>query len=549
MVGEGDFWAEWQALGRELGLGERLHWVGNVPADRLGVYYNMADALVMPSVTHPADGLNVTVLDAMSCARAVVGTSAAGNELAIRDGINGFLVPEGDDAALAGALVALAADPDLRARMGAAGRQRIETELGWPYLARRYVIAFRAAGRQALARRNVLTPELPAEIEVDEMSELLRFGLIGCGRVAPRHAQSIAELPGARLTAVADIRESRASRFAAEHRADQYTDYRRLLDRTDVDVVNICVPSGLHAEVAVDALEAGKHVIVEKPIALSLSDADRMIAAARSAGRKLCVVLQNRYNPPMQDLKRMVESGRLGRLLLGNATVRWYRPQEYYEDGWHGTWAMDGGALMNQSIHHIDALQWLLGRPESVFAYSATLGHRMEAEDIGVATIRFRGGPLGVVEGSTVTYPENLEGSVAIFGERGSLKVGGTALNRKVIWKIEGELEHEKELLTREQVDPTSVYGASHRAVIADMMEAILADRAPKTDGAEAKKSLALVLAMYESARTGQPVELGDGIWGLRLAGLVLAGREHPVEKRSRSSTNGDERSAGCWLR
>jgi len=239
-----------------------------------------------------------------------------------------------------------------------------------------------------------------------------------------------------------------------------------------------------------------------------------MIAAARLAGRKLCVVLQNRYNPPMQDLKRMVESGRLGRLLLGNATVRWYRPQEYYEDGWHGTWAMDGGALMNQSIHHIDALQWLLGRPESVFAYSATLGHRMEAEDIGIATIRFRGGPLGVVEGSTVTYPENLEGSVAIFGERGSLKVGGTALNRKVIWKIEGELEHEKELLTREQVDPTSVYGASHRAVIADMIEAILADRTPKTDGAEAKKSLALVLAMYESVRTGQPVELGDGIWG-----------------------------------
>jgi glycosyltransferase involved in cell wall biosynthesis len=149
MVGEGDLWAEWQGLGRELGLGERVHWVGNVPADRLGVYYNMADALVMPSVTHPADGLNVTVLDAMACARPVVGTSAAGNELAIRDGVNGFLVPEGDDAALAGALATLAAAPDLRARMGAAGRQRIETELGWPHLARRYVAHFeRLAGRR-----------------------------------------------------------------------------------------------------------------------------------------------------------------------------------------------------------------------------------------------------------------------------------------------------------------------------------------------------------------------------------------------------------------
>ena len=345
------------------------------------------------------------------------------------------------------------------------------------------------------------------------MTEQLRFGLIGCGRVAPRHAESINTLPGATLVAVADIRESRALRFAASYHAESYTDYQRLLERTDLDVVNVCVPSGLHSQIVVNVLRAGKHVIVEKPIALSLPDADRMVAAARSAGRKLCVVLQNRYNPPMQDLKRVVESGRLGRLLLGNATVRWYRPQEYYEDGWHGTWAMDGGALMNQSIHHIDALQWLLGRPESVFAYSATLAHRMEAEDIGVAAIRFRGGTLGVVEGSTVTYPENLEGSVAIFGERGSLKVGGTALNRKVIWKVEGELEHEKELLTREQVDPPSVYGTSHRAVIADMMEAILADRTPKTDGSEAKKSLALVLAMYESARIGQPVNLGDGIW------------------------------------
>jgi UDP-N-acetyl-2-amino-2-deoxyglucuronate dehydrogenase len=345
------------------------------------------------------------------------------------------------------------------------------------------------------------------------MSDVLRFGLIGCGRVAPRHAESLLSLPGAQLVAVADVRETRAERFAAQYHAAAHTDYRALLARQDVDVVSICTPSGLHAQMAFEAMQAGKHVIVEKPIALSLGDADRMIGAARVYGLKLCVVLQNRYNPPMQDLKQVVESGMLGRLLLGNATVRWYRPQEYYEDGWHGTWAMDGGALMNQSIHHIDALQWLLGRPESVFAYSATLAHRMEAEDIGVASIRFHGGTLGVVEGSTVTYPENLEGSVAVFGERGSLKVGGTALNRKVLWKVAGELEHEKELLTREQVDPPSVYGTSHRAVIADMIEAILVNRAPKTDGREAKKSLALVLAMYESARSGQPVNLSVGTW------------------------------------
>jgi predicted dehydrogenase len=337
-------------------------------------------------------------------------------------------------------------------------------------------------------------------------SERVNFALVGCGRVAPRHAESLRDIPGARLLAVVDVHQSRALRFAHDYGAEPYNDYCRILEREDVDVVDICTPSGLHADMAIQAMRAGKHVLVEKPMALSLADADRMIAAAASAGVKLCVVLQNRYNPPMRDLRRVVDEGRLGRLLLGNATVRWYRPQEYYEDGWHGTWAMDGGALMNQSIHHIDALQWLLGEPESVTAYTATLAHRMEAEDAGVAVIRFQGGALGVVEGSTITYPENLEGSVAIFGERGSAKVGGTALNRKVFWKIENELEHERELLTREQVDPPSVYGQSHRAVIADMVAAVRDDRPPKTHGEEARKSVALVLAMYESARTGCPV-------------------------------------------
>ncbi len=345
------------------------------------------------------------------------------------------------------------------------------------------------------------------------MPDTLRFGLIGCGRVAPRHAQSLRDLPGARLVAVADIKESRALRFAGEYGAETHTDYRALLDRADVDVVSICTPSGLHARMAMDGMRAGKHVIVEKPMALALDDAAHMIATAEETGRKLCVVLQNRYNPPMQELKQAVEAGRLGRLLLGNATVRWYRPQEYYEDDWHGTWAMDGGALMNQSIHHIDALQWLLGEPESVFAYSGTLAHRMEAEDVGVAVIRFRSGALASVEGSTITYPENMEGSVAVFGEHGSLKVGGTALNRKVIWKVRDALEHEREAITRDEVDPPSVYGQSHTSVIADMIAAVREDRPSQTHGREGRKSLALVLAMYESARIGAPVALTDGIW------------------------------------
>jgi len=340
------------------------------------------------------------------------------------------------------------------------------------------------------------------------MIEVLRFGIIGCGRVAPRHAKYITSLPGAKLVAVADIVDSRAEHYASEYSVDAYHDYHELLDREDIDVVNICTPSGLHGSIGIEAARAGKHLIVEKPIALNTDDADALIAEAEAAGVKLCVVLQNRYNPPMQDAYEVVQNGALGKLLLGNATVRWFRPQEYYEDDWHGTWAMDGGALMNQCIHHIDALQWLMGDVKSVQAYTATLAHEIEVEDVGVAILKFSSGALGTIEGSTITYPENLEGSVAIFGERGSIKVGGTALNRRVFWKIDGQLELEREMLTQDQLDPPSVYGYSHRHVIADMIDAISEDRSPKTNGAEARRSLEIVLKIYESARTGREQSL-----------------------------------------
>lgn len=336
----------------------------------------------------------------------------------------------------------------------------------------------------------------------------VRFGILGCGRVAPRHAQSLMQLKETRLTAVADIRPDRAERFAQEYGAAAYTHVDDLLARNDIDAVSICVPSGLHAALAVQALEAGKHVLVEKPIALAVDDADRMIATAARTGRKLAVVLQNRHNAPMQRLRALIDGGGLGPLYLGNATVRWFRPQAYYEDEWHGTWAMDGGALMNQSIHHIDALQWFMGPVRSVYAYTATLAHHMEAEDVGVAVLKFVSGALGTIEGSTLTWPQNLEGSVAVFGARGSVKIGGTALNRITLWKVDGELEQEAELLTSQRVDPPSVYGYSHREVIADFAHAVLNDGAPSTSALEARKSLELVLAIYESARTGREITL-----------------------------------------
>jgi len=344
-------------------------------------------------------------------------------------------------------------------------------------------------------------------------SSPLNFAIIGCGRVAPRHAQSLRDLEAShnvRLVAVCDVVESRAQQFAKTYDAQAYTDYRAMLAQSEppIDVVSICVPSGLHSEIGQAVARAGKHVLVEKPIALNLPDADALIATCTEMGVTMATVLQNRFNPPMRELRQLVDSGVLGKLLLGSATVRWYRPQEYYEDGWHGTWAMDGGALMNQSIHHIDALIWLMGEVHSVFAYTATLAHRMEAEDIGIAVVRFKSGALATIEGSTVTYPENLEGSVAIFGEHGSVKVGGTALNRKVFWKVAGMIEHEREALTRESIDPPSVYGSSHREQIIEMIDAIREKRRPSTHGGEARKSLEVVRAIYDSAREGREIIL-----------------------------------------
>ena len=278
-------------------------------------------------------------------------------------------------------------------------------------------------------------------------------------------------------------------------------------------------------------MQAGKHVLVEKPIAITLADADRMIATAAATGRRLGVVLQNRYNHPMQQVRTLIDAGGLGRLYLGNACVRWYRPQSYYEDDWHGTWAMDGGALMNQSIHHIDALQWFMGPVQLGQCLHRDAGPRMEAEDVGVAVMRFASGALATVEGSTLTWPQNLEGSVAIFGERGSVKVGGTALNRIELWKVDGQLEQEAEILTSQRVDPPSVYGYSHREVVRDFAEAVQTDRDPDTPGPEARKSLALVLAIYEAARTGGEVSFRPAARPRGLTALLACGTISPCDR------------------
>lgn len=338
----------------------------------------------------------------------------------------------------------------------------------------------------------------------------LNFAIVGCGRVAPRHADSIVEIKNANLLAVCDNKKDRADRFGREYKARVYYDFKKLLKDPQIDVVNICTPSGLHAQMAIETARAGKHIICEKPMALNSKDAKKMISECRKNKVKLCIVLQNRYNRAMGDLKKVVERKKLGKINLGSVCVRWFRPQSYYGDDWHGKWEMDGGAVMNQSIHHLDALIWTMGMPKSVFAYWGTLVHKTEVEDCCVAVFKYKNGSLAVFEGSTIIYPENLEGSIALFGDKGSVKVGGTALNRKVFWKIKDELDKEKKNLSQNKADPKSVYGSSHKFVIKDMIESVLKNREPRTDGIEGYESLKLVLAIYESARNNKEVKI-DG--------------------------------------
>jgi UDP-N-acetyl-2-amino-2-deoxyglucuronate dehydrogenase len=327
----------------------------------------------------------------------------------------------------------------------------------------------------------------------------LNFGIIGCGRIAYKHAEAIKKNEKANLLYVCDIIEERAVDYKNKYGAERYfTDYHEMLEMPDLDVVNICTPSGMHAEMGIAAAKAGKHVIVEKPMALSSIDADALINACDENRVKLAVCFQNRFNPPVQKLRRALEEGRFGKLTHASAVVRWFRPQDYYDQApWRGTWAMDGGCLMNQSIHNIDLLQWMMGPVESVFGYTANNFRKIEAEDVGVAVLKFKNGALGVIEASTTIYPENLEETLAIFGEKGTVMLGGIAVNKIETWKF---ADSQDENLEMEQQDVPNVYGFGHDALIEDFIRAVIEDRRPYIDGREGIKALRIVLGIYHSA-------------------------------------------------
>ena len=342
---------------------------------------------------------------------------------------------------------------------------------------------------------------------------MLRFALIGCGRIAVKHAEILKNklVAGAELGAVCDIIPERAQGFGEKFHVPSFTDYHEMMREmgSKVDVVSILTPSGLHAKHCVDVAKYGKHIVVEKPMALTLSDADTMIEACDRARVRLFVVKQNRYNLPVKKLRSAVESGRFGKMVIGTVRVRWCRTQEYYDQAsWRGTWALDGGVLANQASHHIDLLEWMMGPVESVFAKATTRLVKIEAEDTAVAVIKFKSGALGIVEATTGTRPKDLEGSISILGENGSVEIGGFALNEMKVWNFSKPLPDDETVISSFKCNPPNVYGFGHVEYLAHVVDCIAQGQAALVAGLEGRKSLELITALYESIETHREVML-----------------------------------------
>ena len=342
---------------------------------------------------------------------------------------------------------------------------------------------------------------------------MLGVALLGCGRIAVRHAQllSSGEIAGAKLVCVCDIDKSRAESFGKKHNVPYFVDLDSMMKECGdkIDIVSILTPSGCHAQNTLEVAPYKKYIIVEKPMALTLEDADKMIESCDKFGIRLFVVKQNRYNLPVQKLREALEAGRFGKIVMGSVRVRWCRDNAYYkQDSWRGTWAQDGGVFTNQASHHVDLLEWMLGDVESVFAKSRTALSDIETEDTGVAVLRFKNGALGVIEATTATRPKDLEGSLSILGELGSVEIGGFAVNEIKHWNFTNAMESDKEVMEKYSVNPPNVYGFGHKEYYLHVVDSILNGTKALVDGLEGRKSLELIVAMYESIETGKEVFL-----------------------------------------
>ncbi len=339
----------------------------------------------------------------------------------------------------------------------------------------------------------------------------LKFGLVGCGRIVKKHVDALNEIEDAELAAVCDVKETLARKVGEEQDVPYFASYDEMMQNVDVDVVTILTVSGKHAEHAIDIVKKyKKDIVCEKPMALKLSEADEMIRVCDENGVKLFVVKQNRFNLPVVKLREAVEAGKFGKIFLGSIRVRWCRPQEYYDrDPWRGTWELDGGVIANQASHHIDLLEWMLGEPVSVMAMNATFLVDIEADDTCAAIIKFKNGALGIVEATTATRPTDLEGSLSILGEKGSVVIGGFAVNKMEHWGFVDETEEvSKRVIGKYAEIPPNVYGFGHIRYLENVIECIKENKKALVDGLEGRKSLELINAIYESAETGKEIHL-----------------------------------------
>ena len=340
---------------------------------------------------------------------------------------------------------------------------------------------------------------------------MIKFALLGCGRISKRHASLLAEnqIKGAKLVAVCDVDKKKAENLGVKYNIPFYTDMHEMMKLEDIDAVSVLTESGNHAKNTIDLAKYKVDILVEKPMALKLEDADAMIKKCHENGSRLFVIKQNRFNVPVVQMRSALEKGRFGKLILGTVRVRWCRTQEYYDqDNWRGTWAFDGGVLTNQASHHIDLLEWMLGDVISVFAKSKTALVDIEAEDTAVVILKFANGALGIIEATTAIRPKDLEGSLSVLGETGSVEIAGFAVNEMKTWNFSEFVEGDLEVKEKYSVNPPNVYGFGHQAYYDHVVECIDKNIPTLVDGEEGRKSLELINAIYESIETGNEVFL-----------------------------------------
>lgn len=342
----------------------------------------------------------------------------------------------------------------------------------------------------------------------------MRYALIGCGRISPNHIMA-AKNNGLEIVAICDIDSScmadKMLKFKLGSTVKQYIDFKEMIETEKPELVAICTESGKHAEIALFCIEHGCNCIIEKPIALSIADADSIIAASIKYHVKVCACHQNRFNKSVQIIREAIDMNRFGRLFYGTAHIRWCRDHEYYDRApWRGTWEQDGGALMNQCIHNIDLLRWMMGNEiEEVMAYTDQLEHPyLEAEDLGMALVKFSNGSYGLIEGTTNVYAKNLEETLYIFGQHGTAKAAGTSDNIIEEWNFADELDDPEHVKAVYAENPPNVYGFGHTPLYADVIDAVQNHRAPYVTGEDGKRALELVLAIYKSAAEHRPVKL-----------------------------------------